>query len=171
MGGHRGWTFLAAAVVLSAGCASPSPSEVKSYPNTLDKNVQVRSETVAGPAVFRLRTELGIYRVDARCEIEFEGRVDINRPSVAVGLPANRWSYLVFNFSGSGETISRETLFRPREGYRYDVAVTYRKDVYHVAIREIPPRGGAGRDIEFRDIRACRPPWRAVRADQSPAGK
>jgi hypothetical protein len=87
---------------------------------------------------------------------------------VAVGLPPNRWSYLVFNFSsssflgGASSSIDRETLFRPRAGYRYDVAVTYRNDIYHVAIREIPPRGGKGREIEFRDIRACRKPWIAA---------
>jgi hypothetical protein len=148
---------------LSSGC-----SEVKTYPNTLEKNLRIRSETVSGPALFRVRTALGVYRVDERCELEFEGVVNIDQPTVAVGVPTGRWSYLDFTFSdpslagGSSSPVSRETMFRPRAGYRYDIAVTYRQDIYHVAIREIPPRGGAGREIEFRDIRACRPPWRAA---------
>jgi hypothetical protein len=155
--------LVALAMGLAAGC-----SGVKTYPNTLDKNLQIRSETVAGPALFRVRTALSVYRVDERCELELEGVVKIDQPTVSVGIPAGRWSYLDFTFSdpslagGSSGSVSRETLFRPRAGYRYDIAVSYRKDVYHVAIREIPTRGGPGREIEFRDIRACRPPWRAA---------
>jgi len=151
------------AVGLSAGCASG----VKSYPNTLDKNVQIRSETVSSSALFQVRTAVSVYRVDERCELELEGVVNIDRPTVSVGIPANRWTYLDFTFTGSSSdgatnTVSRETLVRPRTGYRYDVAVTYRQDAYHVAIREIPSKGGAGREVQFRDIRACRPPWRAT---------
>jgi hypothetical protein len=152
------------AALAVAGCATG----VKNYPNTLDKNVQIRSETVSSSSLFQVRTAVGVYRVGERCELEFEGVVNIDRPTVAMGIPANRWTYLDFTFNGSspdgssGGAVSRETLFRARAGYRYDVAVTYRKDTYHVAIREIPPKGGAGREVEFRDIRACRPPWRAT---------
>ena len=155
--------LVALAMGLSAGC-----SGVKTYPNTLDKNLQIRSETVAGPALFRVRTALSVYRVDERCELALEGVVNIDQPTVSVGIPAGRWSYLDFTFSdptlaGSpASSVSRETLFRPRAGYRYDIAVTYKKDIYHVAIREVPLRGGAGREVEFRDIRACRPAWRAA---------
>lgn len=153
----------ALAAGLLSGC-----SGVKTYPNILEKNLQIRSETVSGPALFRVKTALGVHRVDERCQLEFEGAVELDRPSVAVGIPADRWSYLVFNFSsssllgGSSGSINRETLFRPRAGHRYEIAVSYQKDIYHVAIREFPPRGGAGRDIDFRNIRACRPPWRAT---------
>jgi hypothetical protein len=153
----------ALAIGLSAGC-----SGVKTYPNSLDKNLQIRSETVTGSPLFRVRTALSVYRVDERCELAFEGVVNIDQPTVSVGVPAGRWSYLDFTFSdpslggGASSSVSRETMFRPRAGYRYDIAVTYRKDIYHVAIREIPLRGGAGREVEFRDIRACRPPWRAA---------
>ncbi len=154
--------FVALVAASSAGC-----SGVKTYPNTLDKNLQIRSETVSGSPLFRVRTALSVYRVDERCELAFEGVVNIDQPKMSVGIPAGRWSYLDFTFSdpsltgGSSSSVSRETLFRPRPGYRYDIAVSYKKDIYHVAIREIPPRGGAGREIQFRDIRACRPPWRA----------
>lgn len=155
--------LVALAMGLSAGC-----SGVKTYPNTLDKNLQIRSETVAGPVLFRVRTALSVYRVDERCELALEGVVNIDQPTVSVGIPAGRWSYLDFTFSdpsltgGAASSVSRETLFRPRAGYRYDIAVSYKKDIYHVAIREVPLRGGAGREVEFRDIRACRPAWRAA---------
>jgi hypothetical protein len=148
------------AMALSAGC-----SAVKTYPNHLDKNLQIRSETVAGTALFRVRTAVGVYRVDERCELDFEGVVDIDQSTVSVGIPAGRWSYLDFTFSdpslagGSSSSVSRETLFRPRAGYRYDIAVSYKRDI---SIREIPARGGAGRKVDFREIRACRPPWRAA---------
>jgi hypothetical protein len=148
---------------LAAGCAG-----VKTYPNTLDKNLQIRSETVSGSALFRLQTSLGVYRLDESCQLEFEGAMDIGQPGVPVGLPPGRWSYLVFTFSGSSflggssTSISRETMILPRAGHRYDVQVSYRNDIYHVTIREIPPKGGAGREVDFRNIRACRPPWRAA---------
>jgi hypothetical protein len=155
--------ILALLVATLTGCAG-----VKTYPNTLDKNLQIRSDTTSGSALFRLRTALGVYRLDESCALEFEGVVDIEQPSVPVGLPPNRWSYLVFTFSGSSflggssTSISRETMFLPRPGNRYEIAVTYRNDIYHVTIREIPQKGGAGREIDFRNIRACRPPWRAA---------
>lgn len=151
------------AAALAVGCAG-----VKTYPNTLDKNLQIRSETASGSALFRMRTALGVYRLDEGCQLEFEGEVDIGQPTVAVGLPPGRWSYLVFTFSGSSmlggssSSISRETMFLPRAGHRYDIAVTYRNDIYHVTIRETQPKGGAGREIDFRNIRVCRPPWRAT---------
>lgn len=149
--------LVALALGLSAGCA-----DMKTYPNTLDKNLQIRSETVAGTALFRVRTAVGVYRVDERCELEFEGVVNIDQPTVSVGIPSGRWSYLDFTFSdpslagGAASPVSRETLFRPRAGYRYDIGVSYKKDI---SIREIPPRGGAGRKVDFKEIRACRPPW------------
>jgi hypothetical protein len=153
--------LVALAVGLSAGCASG----VKSYPNTLDKNVQIRSETVSSSALFQVRTAVSVYRVDERCELELEGVVNIDRPTVSVGIPANRWTYLDFTFSdpslagGASSSVSRETLFRPRAGYRYDIGVSHKKVI---SIREIPARGGAGRKVDFREIRACRPPWRAA---------
>jgi hypothetical protein len=148
--------------VLLAGCAG-----VKTYPNTLDKNVLVRSETVSGSALFQVKTTLGVHRVDERCQLEFEGVVELDKPSIGLGLPTDRWNYLVFTFSGSSflggsnTSINRETLFRARPGHRYDISVSYRKDIYHVTIRETPPKGAA-REVEFRDIRACRAPWRAT---------
>jgi hypothetical protein len=156
-------TLVALSIAVSAGC-----SGVKTYPHSLDRNLQIRSETVTGSPLFRVRTALSVYRVDERCELEFEGVVNIDQPKMSVGIPAGRWSYLDFTFTDPSlggdpsSSVRRETMFRPRAGYRYDIAVTYRKDVYHVAIREIAPRGGAGREVEFRDIRACRPPWRTA---------
>jgi hypothetical protein len=154
--------FPALVLVLLAGCAG-----VKTYPNTLAKNVQVRSETVSGSALFQVKTTLGVHRVDERCQLEFEGVVELDKPSIGLGVPTDRWSYLVFTFSGSSflggsnTSINRETLFRARPGHLYDISVSYRKDIYHVTIRETPPKGAA-REVEFRDIRVCRAPWRAT---------
>jgi hypothetical protein len=162
----RVWRAVLAALIpaLLAGCAG-----VKTYPNTLEKNVSIRSETVSGSALFQVKTTLGVHRVDERCQLEFEGVVELDKPSMGLGVPTDRWNYLVFTFSGSSflggsnTSINRETLFRARPGHRYDIAVSYRKDIYHVTIRETPPRG-ATREVEFRDIRVCRPPWRVTRA-------
>ncbi|MGH8695736.1 MAG: hypothetical protein ACREVS_04635, partial [Burkholderiales bacterium] len=80
---------------------------------------------------------------------------------VSVGIPADRASYLVFDFASSSflgsarSTISQETLLRPRPGYSYDVEASYKDDIYSVFIREIHPRTGASRAVELRRLSAC----------------
>lgn len=75
-----------------------------------------------------------------------------DKPAVALGIPAGRWSYLVFDFAtsrylgASRGRISRETLLKPRAGYRYEIDVTYRDDIYDVVIREQARRRARGAD-------------------------
>jgi len=105
---------------------------------------------------------LGVHAVDARCKLTYEGYVDLDRPLVQVGIPAERLSYLVFEFAsssflgGTRGSISQETLLRPRSGANYDVKVAYKNELYEVAIRETPPRGGRPRDIELVSLGACK---------------
>jgi hypothetical protein len=47
------------------------------------------------------------------------------------------------------------TLLKPRAGYRYELAVTYRDDIYNVVIREKDPRRGSSREIARRDLETC----------------
>jgi hypothetical protein len=108
-----------------------------------------------------VRAAVGVYRVDERCQIEYQGTVDLDKPIVAVGIPADRASYLVFGFAsssflgGTRSTMSQETLLRPRPGYSYDVEASYKDDIYSVVIREVHPGTGASRAIELRRLSAC----------------
>lgn len=144
------------AVSLLAGC-----SGIRPYPDTADKNMLIRTETKSGSIFSKVRAAVHIYRVDANCQIEYEGTVKLDQPSVPVGIPANRPSYLVFDFSSSSflansrSTISYETLFKPRAGHSYDAKVSYKDDIYNVEIRETNSRKSSGRVIDRQDLSAC----------------
>lgn len=143
-------------VGLLAGC-----SGIKTYPNLPEKNLQVRTSTDSGSIFSKVRASVSISRVDAQCRTEYEGTVNLRKDSVQVGIPAERWSYLVFHFSSSGflsstsSTISQATLLKPRTGYRYDAEVTYRDNTYNVVIRESRNGSADGREIALRRLDAC----------------
>jgi len=142
---------------LVAGC-----SGIKTYPDTLEKNLHITTEAASGSAFSRMRVALHIHQVDANCRTEYQGTVQLNEPSDQIGVPSDRLSYLVFSFSsatflgGSGSSISYETLLWPRAGHAYDARASYADSIYHVEIRETDPRRSAGREIERRGLDDCR---------------
>jgi len=136
---------------LLAGC-----SGIKTYPDTRPKNLRVHT------AVSSVRAALDVHRVGTSCETEYQGTVPLDSSSVEIGLPAERLSYVVFRFSsssfltGSSRSLSYGTLIRPRAGYTYDVKVRYQDDMYNVSIREIDLRKSSSREVERRDLSACK---------------
>ena len=136
-------------------------SGIKTYPNGLDKNLQVRTSTDSGSIFSSVRASLSISRVDAQCQTYYEGTVKLGKGAVEVGVPVERWSYLVFDFSSSGllsstsSTMGHATLLKPRAGYRYDIDVTYRDDIYNVVIRESRTGTREGREIALRRVDTC----------------
>jgi len=140
---------LACAVLVLAACAGG-----KHYSDSAaTKNLTIRTASSA-------RATVGIHSVDAQCRAEYLGTVALDGPSVEIGIPAERWSYLVFDFASSSWLASRrtrislETLLKPRAGYRYEANVTYRDDIYNVVIREQAPRG-TWREVVLLDLAAC----------------
>ena len=116
---------------------------------------------IRGPGFSSVRAAVDIHRATRDCRTEYEGTVQLNRPAVDVGIPTNRWSRLVFVFASSSflanrsGTMTYETLLKPRGGYQYDVQVTYKDDMYNVAVRETHPSSSVSREIEHKDLRAC----------------
>ena len=153
---HPASAIIVAVTVLLSGC-----SGIKTYPNDLPKNLQVRTEATSGSAFSSMRVALHIHQVDAQCRTEYQGTVQLNEPSIGVGVPPGRMSYLVFAFSGSsflgGSSSSTryETLLQPRAGYTYDARARYKDGIYHVEIRENDPRRSTGREIERRGLDQC----------------
>jgi hypothetical protein len=149
-------TGLLITVSLLAGC-----SGLRTYPNTSDKNLQIRTETDSGSIFSNVRASLHIYRVDADCKTRYEGTIKLNKPLVEVGIPSGRTSYMVFNFSGysflanSSHSIDYNTVLKPRAGYSYNIEVRYIDDIYNVAVHEAHPGKAAGREIERIDLSAC----------------
>lgn len=141
---------LAVAVALALAACAGGKSYRDSYAT---KNLGIRTASSA-------RAALGVHSVDAQCRIEYLGTVALDRPSAEIGIPAERWSYLVFDFASSGwftkqTRTTLETLLKPRAGYRYEADVTYRNDIYNVVIREQSPRG-AWREVQLLDLAACK---------------
>lgn len=108
------------------------------------------------------RASVGIYRVDGKCRIDYEGTIDLDKPVVLVGLPEDRLSYLIFKFSSSSflasarSSIDQATLLRSRPDHSYQIEVSYRDGIYNVVVREQHPQARAGRDLELIRLDACR---------------
>jgi hypothetical protein len=139
-----------------AGCFG-----VKTYQNTPDNNLHVHTATDSGSIFSSVRAAVDIHRVTTDCTTDYEGTVQLNRPTIDIGVPLNRWSRLVFVFdsfsfwANRSGTMTYETLLKPRSGYHYQVVVTYKDDIYNVAVRETHPSSSVSREIERRDLRAC----------------
>ena len=142
--------WIAALALLVGACASGR----KTYPNDLpDKSLSVR------PSLTGVRGALHIHGVDARCKTEYLGTLALDRVSLPVGLTPERTAYLVFEFSGSSMlrgsfSMTAATLLKPRRGHRYEIDASYRNDIYHVVVREVPPKGFA-RELPLADLSAC----------------
>ncbi|TMG78154.1 MAG: hypothetical protein E6H75_04390 [Betaproteobacteria bacterium] len=142
-------TLLAASLL--AGC-----SGIKTYPDTLPKNLRIHA------TISKVQAALHIHRVDAGCQTEYQGTVQLDKPSVEIGIPAGRPSLVAFTFSsssflsGSSSSVRYDTLLTPRAGYIYDVKVSYLDNIYNVTVREIDPRSSSSREIGRRDLRACK---------------
>ena len=144
------------AVGVIAGC-----SGIKPYPDTLPKNLHMRTETSSGSMFSKVRAAVHIHRVDAGCLTEYQGTVQLNEPTAEIGLPTERLSLMAFVFSsssflaGSSGSIRYETLLKPRAGYTYDVKVNYVDRMYNVIVREIDPRKSSSREIERKSLKTC----------------
>jgi hypothetical protein len=147
---------LAALVVLFGGCSSLKP-----YPSVAPENVVVKSALESGSILSSMRGSVHIHELDASCHSSYVGTVKLDRPSVALGLPAERASYLVFAFDGASflggtsSSTSAGTVLKPRAGFRYEFAVTYKDNIYNVVLRESDPRRGASREVPRQELRGC----------------
>jgi hypothetical protein len=139
---------LPAALVLAA-C-----SGLKTYPNDAAKNLIVRTD------LDKARASLHVHHVDAGCKTDYRGTVALDQPSVAVGLPPERLTWLVASFDtssffGGSSATSVGTLLRPRAGYRYELKLKYRDNLYDFALSETEP-GKPSRPVARRDLGSCK---------------
>jgi hypothetical protein len=150
--------------VFGAASLLTACSGIKTYDNSSRKNLYVRTATDSGSWFSRVRTAVHIHRVSAKCAIEYEGTLQLTEPTIEIGIPSDRWSQLVFVFATSSffsnrrGTVTYETLLKPRPHYRYDVTVSYRNDLYYVAIREVPPNRSIGRELDPIPLSTCGTP-------------
>ena len=78
----------------------------------------------------------------------------------AIGIAADRWSYLVFEFASSSFLAGRhghmgyELFFKPQADHRYEIEVTYHDAIYDVVLRERQPHGML-REMPDLDVEPC----------------
>lgn len=138
-----------------AGC-----SGIPTYPNTLAKNLNITTRVKAASG--RTAVAFDIHRVNARCETEHQGRINLEDGATAVGIPVGEPLFLDFIFASKGFLSSSvsatrySTLLTPRSGYRYSAQVKYDRGIYDVVIRETRRRGSAGRVIDRVPLSACK---------------
>jgi hypothetical protein len=156
--GKKRWLLTAGLLFISGllvSCAG-----VKPYPNTLKKNVSIKTSSESG-FLSKVRVELDIHSVDKQCQSAYLGTVNLTEPKAKVGLPSGKWSYMVFNFTSSSflansrSSINLGTILKPRSGYRYELEVSYADNIYNVQIFEIAPRGKKRREIDLRNLQDC----------------
>jgi len=151
----RAFLTLAAASLLAA-CSS-----LRDYPRVTPENVVVKSKLESGSMFSSMRGAVHVHEVDGTCHTNYVGTVKLDQPSVALGLPAERASYLVFVFAGSSflggssSSTSAGTVLKPRAGYRYEFAVTYKDSIYNVVLRESDPRGGGSHELPRQQLKGC----------------
>ena len=156
-GRHVAVWFLVCTVSLLPAC-----SGMKDYENSLTKNLHVQTATDSGSSFSSIRAAVDIHRVGKDCATDYEGTVQLSETTANIGIPPDRWSYLVFVFSSSSfwgnrsGSITFETMLKPRIQYHYDAAVSYKNDIYHVAIREVPPNQSGARELDRMALSTCR---------------
>jgi hypothetical protein len=155
--------FLRATGVLLSVSVLAGCSGIKPYPDSFEKNLRVSTETDSGSVFSSVRANVDIYRLNAQCQAEYQGTVALDKPSMAIGLPVDRTSYLVIGFdsaswlANSSSRVSYDTLLTPRAGLGYDMEVSYVDDIYNVAIVETRPGIAGRREIQKLTLDDCIP--------------
>lgn len=137
--------------LLLAGC-----SNLKTYPNDLNKNVFVNVKIESA-----VKARVDIFEVNKKCEAEYVGTVDFDEKKKNIGLKKSTLVYLDFRFITSGffssstSSSGLSTLIKPRKGYLYDVSVSYEDSIYDVEIREKRRKRKKGRELKITPLGEC----------------
>lgn len=139
-----------------AGCAGTRP-----YAPTPDRNVRFDTAVESGSWLSSVQASVHVHDVDRDCRTTYEGTIPLDGSTVVTGFPAGRRRYMVIAFNSSSfllnrrSSISYSTLFTPRNGYDYEVAVRYRDDTYDAKVMEVSRRNGARRELRRRPLDTC----------------
>jgi hypothetical protein len=151
----RGFSAVLFAASLLSGCAG-----LKTYSDPARKNLLIRTETTSESWFSKVGAVVHIHRVDANCKTEYQGTVDLGKPSVEVGLPVDRASLLAFVFDRSaslGGPIRVEALLIPRIGHRYQASVSYVDSMHGVVLREVEAGRSSSRETALKSVKGCSP--------------
>src|SRR5215470_8474923 len=94
---HGRW--VAIALLLCAAHLLSACSGIKTYENSLSKNLHVHTPTDSGSWFSRVHAAVDIHRVGEDCALDYEGTVQLDGPAAEIGIPPDRRTYLVFVFN------------------------------------------------------------------------
>ncbi len=148
-----------AALILLGGC-----SGISAYRSAPDHNLTVHTQAHTAAFFTRVSTALDIYSVDADCKLRYQGTLQLNRSTVALGVPVRQRSLLVFRFdraaylAGTSAEITDATLLTPKFRERYTADVRYAHGIYdvHLFARRWGNRAPGWR-LPFLPLKDCRP--------------
>jgi hypothetical protein len=140
---------------LLAGCSS-----LKTYQGSGEKNMLVRVKNEGGGFFSSTRPDVHIFSVDAACQAQYLGTVELDQPKVEIGLPLGQTVLIEFVFSkstfgGRAAATAVEVMATPRKGTRYEFDVAYLRNGYTATGVEFQPGQGKGREMEYRRLRDC----------------
>lgn len=140
-------------LVIVAGAASAC-SSMHPYTSSAPENLTVKPDIRTGSA------RMHVYEVDNTCNMSYRGTVELDAPKVKVGIPVNKPSYLVFNFTDSSlftgdSSVSYDMYLTTRTAYHYDIAVSYADSMYGATIHEQDSRGGGRKEMPRAVPKAC----------------
>jgi hypothetical protein len=153
-------TLCAGALFVLSVCGC---SGLKTYPNTLEKNARIHVRTDGGTLLSRTGIALDLYAVNVQCGSKYLGTVELDDPTIDLGLPLDQNVLLAYVFSrdailGTSGTTVIEMMVTPRPGERYEFDVEYLKKGYTATGRRFPAGQTQSKDIEHSRLRDCSPP-------------
>lgn len=148
-------------------------SGLKTYPNTLETNARIHVRADGGTLLSRIGIELDLYAVDAGCGSKYLGTLELDEPTIELGLPLDQKVRLAYVFSrdailGTSGTTVIEMMVTPRRGERYEFDVAYLKEGYTATGRLFPAGETQGKGIEHSRLRDCTPAKQPVKIDTIP---
>src|SRR5919109_557338 len=148
-------TGIVLALALLAACSS-----TKIYRNAGEKNMLVRVKNEGGGFFSSTRPNVHVFSVNAACQAEYLGTLELDAPSIEVGLPVGQTVLIEFVFSksslgGHQAATAVEMMATPRKGTRYEFDVAYLSNGYSATGVEFQPGQTKGRELEYRRLRDC----------------
>lgn len=141
-----------------SGCMDPG---VRPYTAQLPHNLHLTTHADTGSAFKGVSAELDIHVVGGDCQLQYEGRIFLDRPEIDVGMPIEQLLYLDFIFaskammSSTVGVVRYSTLLKPRANHQYRANVSYDKGIYQVVIQEVKNRKVVS-TLPRRPLDACR---------------
>ena len=139
-----------------AGCGTAAVPYQSSQPHNLSVHLADNSDQ-------DVRYRLEVYRVNSKCNGEYQGTQKIPETGVQVGIEVGQRVLLDFHFTkvrwlhGSTTDVEVEALITPRDGVHYEAEPGYIDNLYDLKLYQIDPRNGEKKKMAIISLSECRP--------------